>query len=98
MASFNSSGKVLIGPVAGRPIWEVKPTRPRLSDLRRHWRTVHSEQASSQWRFAYRSTLRSLAPSSLSVLESWLFVLAVAYRLLQARHRVLLKEIIRYSR
>jgi hypothetical protein len=43
MACCKSCGKVLIGPVAGRPIREVKPTRPWRSERRRHLRTVHTE-------------------------------------------------------
>jgi hypothetical protein len=44
MASLNACGQGLTGPVAGRPICEVKPTRPSFRDRRRHLRTVHTEQ------------------------------------------------------
>jgi len=44
MAAFNSWGKVLTGPVTGRPICEVKPTGPSFRHRRRHLRTVQTEQ------------------------------------------------------
>src|SRR5262249_48140497 len=55
MACCNSLGKVLIRPVTGRPICEVKPTCPSVRHRRRHLCTVQTEQPTrSAMRVSFR--------------------------------------------